>query len=224
MENKKEKSTSKNCYWCGISLTDATNKKEHVPPRCFFPQGYKKQLITVPSCEEHNNMFSELDYKFLVLINAIGANQVSIDHNRDKIIRGLNRAERKKFVQNLVNKSSYVEIDGTQRHIIESDVESVNKFIEKVTRGLYFYHYQKPAKGTILNFSFQFYNPDLNYEDLIDFYQQLSDCSFKEGCNNNPAVFSYKYVYLPECNNICVLILTFYERVEFVSWILPENN
>jgi len=40
------------CYFCG----ENAQSKEHVPARCFFPENesYRKQLITVPSCEKHN--------------------------------------------------------------------------------------------------------------------------------------------------------------------------
>lgn len=51
------------CYWCGIKLTDETNNREHVPPNGFFPKGYREKLLTVPSCQEHNNKFSLLDQK-----------------------------------------------------------------------------------------------------------------------------------------------------------------
>ncbi|MDC4397076.1 hypothetical protein NQ657_19490, partial [Acinetobacter baumannii] len=39
--------------------------KEHVPPKCFFPQDlnstYRKNLIKVPSCRVHNNDTSDTD-------------------------------------------------------------------------------------------------------------------------------------------------------------------
>ena len=43
---------ARKCYVCGREATS----REHVPPRCFFPDDnrYRKQLITVRSCTEHN--------------------------------------------------------------------------------------------------------------------------------------------------------------------------
>ena len=40
------------CYACEEKPTGV----EHAPPRLFFPEGgeYRKDLITVPSCDLHN--------------------------------------------------------------------------------------------------------------------------------------------------------------------------
>ncbi len=48
------------CYWCGEPATS----KEHVPPKCLFPEDkdikpilnetFREHLITVPSCDKHN--------------------------------------------------------------------------------------------------------------------------------------------------------------------------
>ena len=41
------------CYYQGCTKKGIT--KEHIPPRSFFPKGEKEQLLTVKSCEIHNN-------------------------------------------------------------------------------------------------------------------------------------------------------------------------
>src|ERR1017187_113160 len=38
------------CYACDQPATT----KEHAPPKCFFPEGKRLNLITVPSCSIHN--------------------------------------------------------------------------------------------------------------------------------------------------------------------------
>lgn len=80
-----DKNLTKICYWCGIELTDETNKTEHVPPFGFFPKGYREQLITVSACEEHNTKFSLLDERFQVYIKAIGSNQIATDDFKDRV-------------------------------------------------------------------------------------------------------------------------------------------
>jgi hypothetical protein len=53
------------CYVCDAPKTS----HEHVPPLCFFPDEkdtrghslYRKNLITVPSCDDHNTQKSEGD-------------------------------------------------------------------------------------------------------------------------------------------------------------------
>jgi len=54
------------CYFPGC--TDKGITKEHIPPRSFFPDGEKVQLLTVKSCEKHNNAKSKDDLYVLAQI------------------------------------------------------------------------------------------------------------------------------------------------------------
>ena len=65
---KKDKIKNQRCYICGAPATS----KEHVPPQCLFPEKkdigtekFRKDLITVPSCELHNTNKSK-DDEFLM--------------------------------------------------------------------------------------------------------------------------------------------------------------
>lgn len=211
------------CYWCGIELTDKTNKREHVPPFGFFPKGHREELITVPACEEHNTQFSLLDERFQVYIKAIGTNQIATDNFKDKVVRGLNREQSKKFVESLSKSSFYTDIEGEKRLVLKIDTEYTEKFVEKVIRGLYFYHNGKPAKGKVISFSVQFYNPDLNYEELFDLLlNDLRADYMTEGDYKNPDVFRYRYFNLTDFNTFLV-VLNFYKGVEFIGWVLPDT-
>src|ERR1700681_2113661 len=54
------------CYACD----ERRRSVEHVPPKCFFPDEkdangnlpYRKQLITVPACDDHNLRRSKDDF------------------------------------------------------------------------------------------------------------------------------------------------------------------
>lgn len=54
------------CYFQGCREKGTT--KEHIPPRSFFPEGEKKQLLTVKSCPAHNNAKSKDDLYVLAQI------------------------------------------------------------------------------------------------------------------------------------------------------------
>ena len=125
------------CYWCGIKLTDETNNREHVPPNGFFPKGYREKLLTVPSCQEHNNKFSLLDQRFQIYIKGLGTNLVAIDDFKDRVVRGLNREQNKFLVASLSEKSFYVDIDGEQRLVMEIDHGHSQTFIEKIIRNIF---------------------------------------------------------------------------------------
>lgn len=220
-----DKKTMKNnlpkiCYWCGIPLTKETNKREHVPPAGFFPEGYREKLITIPACERHNNGFSSLDERFQIYIKALGTNLVAVTNFKDSVLRGLNREQSKKLVASLSQKSFHVEINGEQRLVMEIAHGHQQRFVEKIIRGIYFYHKEIPAEGTIQSFSPQFQNPDMDMEKLADYLlEDLSPEYMIKGDYNNPEVFSYQY---QEVGNIFVLVLNFYEGAQFIGWVMPN--
>ncbi|PCK92031.1 hypothetical protein [Pseudomonas viridiflava] len=63
------------CYFQGCSEEGTT--KEHIPPRSFFPEGEKLQLLTVRSCKKHNNAKSTNDLYVLaqICMNASPSNR-----------------------------------------------------------------------------------------------------------------------------------------------------
>lgn len=54
------------CYYQGCENKGRT--REHIPPRSFFPRDQRDQLLTVRSCEEHNNAKSSDDMYVLAHI------------------------------------------------------------------------------------------------------------------------------------------------------------
>src|SRR5580765_5494653 len=92
------------CYKCGTSATS----REHVPPLCFFPEkkdinniDFRINLITVPSCEEHNAKKST-DDEFLMaaLSGIVGNNEVGYVHTKTKVKRALARKS-KHFIKSI---------------------------------------------------------------------------------------------------------------------------
>jgi len=63
------------CYFQACSQRGQT--REHVPPKSFFPKDQRDQLLTVPSCEHHNNAKSSDDMYVLahICMNASPANR-----------------------------------------------------------------------------------------------------------------------------------------------------
>src|SRR5690554_7592949 len=85
----------KKCYMCE---NDATSR-EHVPPLCLFPEmkdtkgiNFRKELITVPSCDLHNSKKSDDDeFLMLSLAGLIKNNPVGNFHQLTKANRSLKR-------------------------------------------------------------------------------------------------------------------------------------
>lgn len=86
------------CYWCGEKAVSM----EHVPPKCIFPEekdvneifeeNFRKELITVPSCDLHNLKKSNLDeYLMAVLSAKVGNNSLAYIQTMTKVQRSLRR-------------------------------------------------------------------------------------------------------------------------------------
>lgn len=70
----KRRKPVKTCYMC----EEVATTREHVPPQSFFPEGYRDNLVTVPSCNTHNNRNSDdVDYVRTVIIGYIGITETT---------------------------------------------------------------------------------------------------------------------------------------------------
>jgi len=77
------------CYACNKPATT----KEHAPPSSFFPQNHRTNLITVPSCPEHNvDNSKDVEYARNVITTMFGVNEVGERHFADKTQRSLDHS------------------------------------------------------------------------------------------------------------------------------------
>ena len=52
--------------------------REHVPPKCFFPESLRTNLVTVPSCAAHNHHNNlDVDYVRNILCTQRGSNKAA---------------------------------------------------------------------------------------------------------------------------------------------------
>ena len=143
------------CYMC----TAAANSREHVPPKCLFPEpkdigeniDLRKNLITVPSCVLHNSAKSKDDeYLLLGITLNILNNGTALSHFQTKIMRALTRNPKlfgyfAKSQQEVVA----VDKDGTAINTLMVKVDN-RRFLgslEHVARGLYYHAYQSRFDG-----------------------------------------------------------------------------
>jgi hypothetical protein len=62
------------CYMCD----EVSSTREHVPPQCFFPNGQRENLWTVPSCALHNlGNSKDVEYVRNVLVTQRGTNETA---------------------------------------------------------------------------------------------------------------------------------------------------
>jgi hypothetical protein len=57
---------------------EVSSTREHVPPQCFFPNGQRENLWTVPSCALHNlGNSKDVEYVRNVLVTQRGTNETA---------------------------------------------------------------------------------------------------------------------------------------------------
>ncbi|UIR57872.1 HNH endonuclease [Sphingobacterium sp. SRCM116780] len=209
------------CYWCGDSLTTESVNREHVPAFSFFPKGHRHNLMTVPSCKSHNNNLSEIDEKFQLFIKAFKTNNVAIKDLNDRVRRGFERKEKRKFVEELERTARSGKIYGRPHFFLALKENEAELFAEKIVRGIYFYHKQKPTKGIIQSVTnriiYEGFNTIAVFNDLK---KDLTPNIMKEGDYNNPEVFKYRYL---DYGGLFTIFMQFYDHAEFIGIVYPDG-
>lgn len=202
------KSQIRECYSCSApGLTD-----EHIPPRCFFPKAkhlppgtnYRKELITVPSCEMHNSSKSKDDeYILYILTMNLDSSHVGTNHFAKQVIRSIEQSPR--LVNRMLSEASPALIkqkndeEAWETVTVPIQTERVDSFFKQLGRGLFLHHFGQKWLADILvypEFLRYPYEPDPTVpngalQDLIN----AADLLFrKEPCyGDNPDVFKYQF-------------------------------
>jgi hypothetical protein len=211
------------CYMCNNPKTS----DEHVPPKCLFPEAkdvangkdYRVNLITVPSCDEHNSEKSKDDvYLSYVLAINILSNNTSKKQFSSKIIRAIKRVPHvyREFSKNNMQVALCDENGNLSKTAaIEIDRTRFDKSLKHIAYGIYYEKYNKKFKGDVTIFTDGLI--DIQGSQSVEFneaVQQLGvriDLLFKdiprEG--KNQEIFSYQCVN--SSDPVCTFIrFTFY--------------
>lgn len=146
------------CYMCDKVATS----REHVPPLCLFPEtkdikssGFRKNLITVPSCSIHNSKKSD-DDEFLLfsLSGLIKNNPVGRFHQLTKASRALERKRGDFFEKEILRNHEHVRIptqDGKNRivSIGNPNSERLLRCFKHIAYGLYYHEFRKKFDGKL---------------------------------------------------------------------------
>lgn len=186
------------CYMCAAAETS----REHAPPKCLFPEAsdigrdLRRNLITVPSCDEHNSEKSE-DDEFLqavFLFSAVGPNEVAKHQFLGKFLRGAirNRQAYSGFVTDQGTLAA-----GTQR-ALRLERSRFDKCVDHLVRALFFHSFQTKWELPIVVTSPNFYSaiaedlavPHLPTQKAVEVSRVFLGHELVLG--ENPEVFKYK--------------------------------
>lgn len=195
------------CFACGSHATT----REHVPPLCLFPetkdtngyQDFRRNLITVPACADHNLAKSSDDEYFLwVLSTNLPANSVAKQQVSTKLRRAHER--RPALGQAILSDTKDVTIEdshsGTKHDAVEVPLDGprFQRVLDLVALGLYRHHFFERWLGSIrvhpdfIGYpdSGQILDIDTHRLVLFDVAEKLFATESK--CGENPDVFWYQ--------------------------------
>lgn len=132
-----------NCYYPGCK--NVANTKGHIPPKSFFPTDKKLNLMTVKSCEEHNNSKTKDDIYALTQICLCCLNS-DADENVSKVFSSSvieQLQHNNKALQRTIFKNSKSSNKGT---IISVDTERMDNFMNCLTLGVIYKKTRKTIK------------------------------------------------------------------------------
>jgi hypothetical protein len=222
--------TERECYCCSLPATTV----EHIPAQCFFPEkkdlaedlDFRKELITVPSCETHNTKKSGDDeYLFYVIPMTLRANKHATHHFETKILRAINR--RPALINHLLDKSRHayvrdpIKLDDFVTVAISLDYDRIEKVLMLLARGLYYHHFETKYMNKVeIITEFLISMDDINSKahndslaEMFKWAEQIFQNQTKFG--TNPEIFFYQVVDAkPQAEKIFRVV--FYEGVQII--------
>lgn len=206
------------CYMCDQEGSSV----EHTPPRGFFPKGMRSQLITVPSCQAHNQDTSlDDEYARNIITMSIENNQTSMDHFMDKSLSSFRRngVLRKSIIDSLTDQPSYKA--GAKSVFIERP--RFDRIIRKVAYALFYKEYAKTWERLLAVATNQIKMRDMSNDHLGKIFDELSeDLNLLTLKGENPQIFQYSFIEYGEGEFDKALFMLFYEGFPF--WIIPDAN
>ncbi len=211
------------CYFQGCDENGIT--KEHIPPRSFFPDGEKNQLLTVKSCVKHNNKKSKDDLYVLaqICMNASPSNRAREVFFR-KIAPQLeinNGAFRKMLAKGATPLS-----DGSVQYNV--DTRRFNEFFTALSCGIIF---KSNGVSLPLNYSITHVYCSLSSEvdsqnvsiikELEAFYSGRPDnfMEFGKPDTKNERIYTVETFGIPDFKSSITLVHLFFGKFKVISML-----
>ncbi|MEO5803341.1 MAG: hypothetical protein ABIR24_07400 [Verrucomicrobiota bacterium] len=196
------------CYACEAVATG----DEHVPPKCIFPKDneHRKNLIKVPSCDEHNSKKSKNDEYLKFVLTAIGgANEMAGNIFTDSVMRSF------EYTPHLIEKFTpdlcLVQVDGHETGGFMLDYLRFEVSIVSIVRGLYFHETREKLNAKISGAAWtQMLTTNYSKAPFLESIRRAEQ-EYSANCSGmNPRVFQYRFG-ISKTGKISFCRLRFYE-------------
>jgi len=180
------------CYWCGTPA----DSKEHVPPESFFKGTKKLNLITVPSCRIHNENFNQLDQRMWALIPLLCQSPEAM-RRVDAIIRSFLDPKAPHFMEGIMKDFVPVATPTGAIGVAPIPKEDVLAFLEKVTRALYYRHFNSTFEAVFSGAFLQSFHTSSDGKAHMQGIAPLfhnPKLTPITGKVSHPEIFQYRYI------------------------------
>ena len=210
------------CYYCGKKAVSS----EHVPPKCFFPENRRNNLIQVPGCSQHNEQTSKDDNYVLLVISAfIGNNLRGVNHS---VVKVRDTLKRSKALFSIIKANSVpvLAVEGNDVHkttMFEFDRSRFDGEIIKMAKALFYHTYNKQwDKPLFVGTPSVLSNGEGALIMILkDIFKQNGfdrDISF---IGSNPDIFKYRFIVIDDPDTP-ILQMVFYEGFEV--WVFVNKD
>lgn len=216
------------CYMCDEDAISG----DHVPPKCIFPEqkdadgvDFRRNLITVPACDLHNNALSGDDQAFLTLVSTHLQNNELVQGIQKKKLERTFRKDKKLWQQ--LFEHNPLSLQPTRWGMavtfdLEAELQaSFLRCSDKVARGLFYHRHKVQWKEEVFIYPFNLTSDTSDYK-----YLALRDLAIIARRNillydltkhgENPSIFYYQELTgFPGIKSFMRLV--FYEGAEIIA-------
>jgi hypothetical protein len=216
---------------CECSATSA----EHVPPKCIFPEqkdlgdDYRVDLITVPSCDEHNLRKSKDDeFVMVCLAGILGNNSLGFQHKLTKVNRAIRRSAGRLLSAAFKTREHRVVKVGDNA-LVEviwgtPDYDRLQTCFHCMAHGLWYHHFGTRFLGQIKVLMGHLTHSDKNATAFLNLIKHKAALDLRdvERFGRNQEVFFYQFSGEDE-TGLTLLRMCFYGGVDIFVAFLPDG-
>ena len=198
---------------------------DHVIPRTLFTLPYPPNLITVPACEECNNVKKSGDDTMLrdfLALDLFGSQSISGQNALPKVLRANERGQSELARTAALNSKMKPLFTDGGIHLgdfptVELEEGTIDDILATMVRGLYFYE-----KRERLPENYKFDARRIHLWQVSDMLSRMSPLH-RNGPYKYGEVFSYTYFQATDDRFTTIWLLWFFDRVCFtVATVQPQ--
>lgn len=218
------------CCYCGRI---APTTRDHIPPKSFFATK-PDNLITVPSCWDCNNAASHDDEiaRTIIMLREEVAAHPEVERLQPKMIRGLQRPERREFKLQLLTAMFAVErpkADGSGMETatgIEVDLAPLERVGSRIVAGLLYHEKKQPLPhGWTASALACSGLPLADDGGLPGALREPFEIILRQPLHSfGENVFDYRVAFAEDNPNAGFFVLTFYRKVAMIGITAPDES